>query len=315
MKIVIHPDYKALTSFLLTIPDRFDQEGVTIYQGRNVLKVFDAGSTRLIIKRFQKPHLINRMAYTYFRQSKACRSYLHAQELLKRGVHSPAPIAYMEETSGGLLLDSYYVSVFEADSSTIRDQSGGQVEGQEAFLFHFTRFVVHLHKAGILHKDFSPGNVLYKRDAKGAYVFSLIDINRLVFRTVSPRKACMNLQRLCTSREVLSYIARVYARECGWDEQATDGRMTAFSDAFFVHFMYHQAAKAWRRSGKPLWKSPGGRFCWCYGLSQCRLLPASVRRRMLARAGDIYAAYLADWDFRQVFKDKFLPGELLPVRF
>ncbi len=308
MKALIHPDYTNLTSFIRTLPDRFEQEGTIIHQGRNVLKVFDAGSTSLVVKRFQKPHLINRVAYTYLRKSKACRSYLHAQEILKRGFLSPAPVAYLEGTSGGLFSDSYYVSVFEAESSTLREMMGGQVEGQEAFLSHFAHFIVHLHKAGILHKDFSPGNVLFKQDEKGEYSFSLIDINRLVFRNVSPRKACMNLQRLCTSREVLSYIARVYARDCGWDEQVTDRRMSAYSDDFFVHFMYHQATKAWVRSGKPLWKNPVGRYRWYDRLSHCLLLPISVRCRMRARAGEVYSAYLAEWDFRQVCQSKFLLG-------
>lgn len=305
MKTVIHPEYNHLASFILTLPDRFDLEGKIIHEGRNILKVFEVGQTRLVVKRFKKPHLINRVAYTYFRKSKACRSYTHAQEILRRGFLSPAPVAFLENKSGGLLTDSYYVSIYEGDTSTVRDIMGGQVKGNESFLSQFAHFAVRLHQAGIIHMDFSPGNILFKQEEEGNYTFSLVDINRLTFGEVSSEKACMNLRRLCTSREVLSYIARAYAKDRGWDEQDTDHRISACSDDFFVRYMYHLAAKAWIRSGKSVWKNPVGKYRRYDRLSHCSCLPASVRNRMLEKAGTVYFTYLAEWDFRQVYKNKF----------
>lgn len=48
--------------------------------------------------------------YTFFRRSKARRSYEHAVRLRALGIDSPEPIAWSEYRRHGLLSDTYYVS-------------------------------------------------------------------------------------------------------------------------------------------------------------------------------------------------------------
>lgn len=44
MKIIINPAYQQLADFVSRIPEIFDREGSVIYEGRNVIKVFQAGN-------------------------------------------------------------------------------------------------------------------------------------------------------------------------------------------------------------------------------------------------------------------------------
>ena len=55
MKIIINPAYQQLADFVSRIPDIFDREGSVIYEGRYVIKVFQAGNIVLNVKRFKKP--------------------------------------------------------------------------------------------------------------------------------------------------------------------------------------------------------------------------------------------------------------------
>lgn len=85
--LVIHPDFKNLEEFIVSIPERFQRnEGTVIHQGRNELRKMEYNGKEYVIKSFHSPHLINRFVYGIFRPSKAKRSYDHAEMLLKIGV-------------------------------------------------------------------------------------------------------------------------------------------------------------------------------------------------------------------------------------
>ena len=47
----------------------------------------------------------------------------------------------------------------------------------------FAQYTARLHEAGILHRDYSPGNILFDK-IDGEYQFSLVDINRMSFGVV-----------------------------------------------------------------------------------------------------------------------------------
>ena len=55
----------------------------------------------------------------------------------------------------------------------------------------FAEFTARLHEAGILHLDYSPGNILYDKIGE-EYHFSLVDINRMHFGEVDIKKGCAN---------------------------------------------------------------------------------------------------------------------------
>ena len=94
MKVVINPKYNFLTDFIYHLPGCFFKDGETIYQGRNILKKYDIQGYRLIVKRFKRPNIINQIVYSFFRRSKARRSFDYSLEVQKRGFGVADPIAY-----------------------------------------------------------------------------------------------------------------------------------------------------------------------------------------------------------------------------
>lgn len=227
----INPEYKSLTPFISSLPDIFLEEGETIYEGRNTLKCFQIEGVDLVVKSFKKPHIINKIAYSFFRESKAKRSYLYALDLLGRGVMTPAPIAYINEYKHGLLSRSYYVCVYQRNALPIAPYVNGDAE-DKVLLSDMVRFIVSLHKKNVLHLDLSPGNVLVEK-CDGQNKFSVIDINRLKIENIDKDKAYRNFARLSRNRYVSTTIAEIYADERGWDREETIEAINRYSDDFF----------------------------------------------------------------------------------
>ena len=232
MKIVINPVYNILESFISNIPDRFDQEGDLVYTARNQLKHFNVEGYDVIVKRYKEPHLINRIAYTYFRPSKAKRAYEYAFKLLKLGVDSPAPIAYIEQFNSGLLTYGFFISVYEKNYSVIRDFMSG-IQTDELLLKALSLYIADLHAKGILHLDMSPGNILYLKETDN-YHFTLIDINRMQFLpSVSTVKRYKSFKRLAENESVLTIIAKLYAEAAHLNVTEAVMEINRYSNKFF----------------------------------------------------------------------------------
>ena len=217
MEIVINPKYSILNSFITNIPTLFDQEGELVYAGRNQLKCYSVEGYDIIVKRYKVPHLINRIAYTFFRPSKAKRAYEYALKLLDLGVNTPAPIAYIEQKSFGLLNHGYFISIYEKDYTDIRPLMTG-VQTNDALLQELAIYIAEFHNKGVLHFDMSPGNILYK-EVDHHFQFSLIDINRMQFLPkISDEKRFKSFKQLSDNKAVLTRIAQLYASASKLDE-------------------------------------------------------------------------------------------------
>jgi len=232
MKIVINPAYAVLKSFITKIPVLFEQEGELVYIARNQLRHYSVEGYDVIVKRYKQPHLINRIAYTYFRPSKAKRAYEYAFKLLKLGINSPAPIAYIEQYKSGLLTYGYFISIYEKNYSVIRDfMSGIQID--DSLLKELAFYIADLHSKGVLHLDMSPGNILYYKQGTN-YNFTLIDINRMQFLpTVSKIKRFKSFKRLAENESVLTSIAKIYAQASGMNVNETVTEISKYSTNFF----------------------------------------------------------------------------------
>jgi tRNA A-37 threonylcarbamoyl transferase component Bud32 len=232
MKIVINPAYQALDSFITSIPDLFEQEGEMVYNERNQLKHYSIKGYDVIVKRYKIPHIINRIAYTCLRPSKAKRAYEYALKLLQIGVNTPSPIAYIEQYEGGLLTRSYFFSIYEKEFSDIRDLMEGN-QHDEPLVNELSDYIAGFHSKGVLHMDMSPGNILYKKNGK-QFEFTLIDINRMQFwPTISTEKRYKSFKRLSNNKTVLTQVAKRYAATAQLDELETVGKINQYSDKFF----------------------------------------------------------------------------------
>lgn len=250
MKCTIHPSYQALSAFITNLPLLFAQGGRLIYEGRNQLKVFDVEGLSVNVKAFRRPNWINRVVYTCLRPSKAKRSYANARRLLALGFTVPQPLGYVECYTGGLLDDSYFISLqwpFTADFRPFRNMEEAALKPWLPRLEAFGAYVGRLHEAGVLHKDLSIGNVLMAEDKPT--VFCLVDLNRMQFGPVHQARGCANFGRLRGSASFFKAMAKGYAEERGFDE-ATCFELMWQANAKSLRFFARKARRKQKQASR-----------------------------------------------------------------
>lgn len=242
MKLVLRDKYSHLRPFLESLPERFDKEGESIFLARNEIRLYDEGGFTLNVKSYKVPILINRIAYTFFRPSKASRAYEHALTLLSKGFQTPDPVAYIETKKSGLLHRSFFISLHTPMDGHMRlfNDEDANNEGKEDLIKAFAEFTARLHEADVLHCDYSPGNILREKvDEMGNYNFSLVDINRMQFRPVSVEMGCKNFRRMRGNDEFFRLCATYYAKGRGADvEQCVEA---------FLRYKYEDRKKRKRK--------------------------------------------------------------------
>ena len=201
------------TKLLQYLPQLFAQSTDILYQKRNTIKVVEE---QYVVKLFAVPSFFKRLIYTIF-PSKARRSFIYAQRL---GSLTPKPVAYVETQKGGLLYESYYISCLSLCTHVLKEIiKDSNFPNRNEIFAAFGRFTAQLHNNGILHADYSMGNVLFEPTDHGAD-FQLVDLNRMRFgQHINCRKGCRNLERIDTDKHALSTIAKAYAEARGFDPE------------------------------------------------------------------------------------------------
>ena len=247
MKLFIHPDYLYLRTFVENLPVTFEMEGETIYKVRNEIKVFKVGDVWINVKRYGVPPLFNRIAYTWLRKSKAIRAFENAVRISELGFHTPAPVAYLESYSNGLLHHSYFVSLQCPYARQFKEFADGSPIGDRSSIVeNLGTYVARLHQAGVYHKDLSIGNILFETDQAGTH-FSLVDLNRMSFCTIGLKKGCQNFNRLRGDEAFFRLIAHMYSRSRGYDENTCLRLILKGQQQSVRHFRRKSAFKQWRR--------------------------------------------------------------------
>ena len=219
-KTFINSEDERLRDFIQRLPEIFDRSGDVVYEGRrNILKKFTVDGQVVNVKRYRIPRWVNRIFYSYFCKTKAKRAYYYPLEIIRRGFESPHPIAYIEEYRHTLLCRSYFVCQHCTYTHEMREVSEEPLERSRELLIEFTHYTARLHKAGIMHKDYSPGNILYEK-IDGKYHFSLVDTNRMKFSShLGKKECCASFRRLWAQTDGFKLMAQVYAADRGWDEK------------------------------------------------------------------------------------------------
>lgn len=212
-KIKINPKYEHLRSFLESIPDVFEKEGKTIYKSRNTIKVMTSPDGLTVnAKRFHVPHGLNRLIYSWnIRQPKGKRAYEYAQILKDKGIGTPEVIALIEERNAiGMLGFTYLITVQCNYGHTMYETGSTDFGDYQPIAKALAHFAANIHNRQVLHKDFTPGNVLWKQDDKGFH-FMIVDINRMSFRPVSIKKGLHNLCKFWGNKDFMRILASEYA--------------------------------------------------------------------------------------------------------
>lgn len=236
MKIIVNPAYEYLRKFVESIPDIFESEGRVIYSGRNLIKVMTVDDgLEINIKRYGVPALVNRIAYSFFRAPKGRRAFSYPNILLQRGFETPVPIAYIEECKWGLIKYSYFISLQSSYRRNFYEFGNADVNDCRDVVIAFARYTARLHESDIMHRDYSPGNILFDK-IDGEYHFMLVDINRMSFGKISIDMGCANFARLWGQKAFFELLAREYARARNTDEQYCVDKVLAHRKKFWIYF-------------------------------------------------------------------------------
>jgi hypothetical protein len=214
VKIILHSKYKSQEKAIIQLVKCFFDEGNLIVKGsRNIIKSNFLGAEKVNIKFFQKPGLFKSIIYSFFRSTKAKRSFDYANYLIKHHIQTPLPIAYLEErNSFGLLRDSFYISQQIDYDFTIRELIHNPLfQNRNVILEQFTEFTYKMHEAEVNFLDHSPGNTLIIDKGNGVYDFYLIDLNRMKFEKLSIENRLENFKKMWLSKTMIKVVAKRYA--------------------------------------------------------------------------------------------------------
>ncbi len=230
MRISINPKYSSISTFIKEIPTMFDKPdfGRVMHQGRNIVKNID---NEYVIKKFIKITLSNRIIYSFFRKTKAQRSFEITRELKKYDIDAPEEIAYIDIKEGSFLKNCYYIYHFSPYQTLDICIGGDYDEKCKSLIKEFADFVANLHLKRIVHHDLNITNILCNRK-DGKTHFQLIDINRVRFKgkPVSEKKYIRNFSRLDVNSVWYDDFIMEYARIMGLDPMILQKKCHAYAD-------------------------------------------------------------------------------------
>jgi hypothetical protein len=220
---------------------------------RNTIKNVTAQNLDLNIKSFKVPHLVNRIVYSFFRKSKAKRSFEYANDLIKKGINTPKPYAYFEYSDLNLLHKSYYVSEQLSYDLTYRELTTDlNYPDYDNILREFTRFTFDLHEKGVNFLDHSPGNTLIKKNKNtGKYDFYLVDLNRMNFHAMSFEDRMKNFAKLTSRKDMVAIMSNEYAKLVSESEEEVFSKIWSLTEKFQKKYHKKNAIKRnvffWKR--------------------------------------------------------------------
>jgi len=196
--------------FVVNIKNYFNQKNsTTIFQQRNTLKEIQFEGKEYIVKSFKIPHLLNQIVYSFFRDSKAKKSYFNSIKIVD---FVPEPIGYIEFKEFSLLKESYFITVpFNYDFTIREPLTTPSYPNKDKIYKAFAKFTTQLHNRNILHLDYSPGNILIKEHSWG-YEFKIIDVNRMIFKKLTIEDRLKNFSKLWAKDEDLTIVIEEYAK-------------------------------------------------------------------------------------------------------
>lgn len=215
-KYTVAPEFASMDEFVVSLPQLFERgEGEVIYDGRNQLRRFNVEGRSLIVKSFRTPNFVNRIAYGWLRSSKAQRSFEYAARLRCIGIGSPTPVGWLTERRGLLFGRSYYACLESTLPYTYKDIMAGTLapDLERRALEAIGHTTARLHDNGMLHKDYSRGNILFGPADDGSISIEIIDLNRIRFGTVSLEAGLDNLfERLPVTAEQHAIMEDAYRK-------------------------------------------------------------------------------------------------------
>lgn len=239
MDFKINSKFDFYESNLKGFIENFNTSGKIFVAGnRNTIKLFELDNIIISIKSFKKPNLINKVAYKYFRKSKARRSFEYASKLIELQIGTPKPVAFFENYDLIGLSESYYACEHLENVFEFREvELNKDFENREEIIRQFTKFTFEMHQKGIEFLDHSPGNTLIKNEGNCNYSFYLVDLNRMNFHeTIDFQLRMKNLSRLTPKKELVVIMSDEYAKLSGDNKDLVFETMWKATEDFQYRF-------------------------------------------------------------------------------
>ncbi len=196
-------------------------DAVTLVAGRHQgirIAITNRGrNVSLFVKAFGRQSAL-KDAIDMARGSKARRTWMLASQMTRLGVSTPAPVGFMDCWQGRRLVESYYLSVYEDELSSFKDElihlyrESHNCTSLMALLGQIAQSVRNMHDMGILHRDLGNQNILMRRDGEGAWRdIQFIDLNRgRNVGRLSLRQRARDISRIALPSDFLRVFKEMY---------------------------------------------------------------------------------------------------------
>ena len=231
----INDKYFSLQEKINLCIKNFECEGKLINDSRNTVKVFRIDDLYINIKRFKRPNFINRLVYSFFRSTKACRSFLYANKLLDYKILTPDPIAYIENSKYYLLEDSFYVCKnidYDFDMKHVFENK--ELQQRDKLIKKFVLFTHKLHENGFMFLDHSTSNTIIKK-IENDYKLFLIDLNRMNFKKMNFEDRLKNFRRLNLSDDSIKKVSHFYSEIVNVNKDLIFEKIKKYSQNFQIN--------------------------------------------------------------------------------
>ncbi len=218
-----------------------------LHAGRNRVVCVQRNEQLYVVKAFRNAGWKKKLSYKW-RSSKARRSYENGVRLQEAGVHTPAPIGWIEDWKNGWLERAYSISeMFAYEWRAWELKEKASVPDRDGELYRLGQAVARMHKAGMIHLDLTPGNVLLQPQESGPCVISFIDCNRMYFGTVDVQRGIKSLVQLGYEGDCIQPYLAGYCKERDIDEELALRLYTVFLKRHFRKWWWKNSTRRWRR--------------------------------------------------------------------
>lgn len=240
---------------LVKILENFSGSGVFIADGRNKIKKFPLSDGKEVnVKKFKKKDFFTELYYRKIKGSKARRSFEYGNRLLENGISTPEPIAYFDEF--GDEKASYYISEELKYDFTCREVLWNEkmkdgleelvIPHRDEIIRQFAGFTFRLHEKGVKFDDYSPGNVLIKRN-NGKYEFYLVDLNRMSFNSgLSFSERMKNVSRMMEEEKFAQKFSAEYAKLYGKSAKEVFNKLYFYIRKHKFYVFLKDSTRNWR---------------------------------------------------------------------
>ena len=243
MQIILNPKYEHLRPFVENLDEHF-ATGRSLRESRNSIRVCTFEGLELNVKRYHRPRGLQALVYSFLRKPKGLRAYLHAALIREAGMETPEEVAYVERRRGGIIDETFFICLQSPYKRRFYEFAEAEMTAEtRSIIEQFARETARLHEAGIVHLDFSPGNILFDKCDDGRWHFSLVDTNRLRRGPVDIVSGCANFARLWGQIPFFDVIADAYAEARGFDAARCRQYVHAARKRFWTRYV--------RRHGEP----------------------------------------------------------------